>query len=76
VALLFFLFRLFHPIFYLGLLGVTFRLSFRTSKRQKNPASILNQEDLPANRLNKDTIFCYPTNMWPYVRASQPKKSG
>ncbi len=63
VALSFFLFLLFQPMFCLGLLSVTFRLSFRTSKRQKNISAVLNQEDLPTNRLNKDAIFCHPANM-------------
>jgi hypothetical protein len=56
------------PIFYLGLLSVTFRLSFRIKKRHKNLFAALNQEDLPASRLNKNAIFCHPTNMQPFAR--------
>ena len=66
VALSFFpflLFLLFQPIFYFGLPSVTFRLSFRTSKRHKNIFAVVNQEDLPANRFNKNAIFRHPMNM-------------
>ena len=68
MALSFFLFLLFQPVFCLALLSVTFRLGFRTSKRQKNIFAVVNQKDLPANRFNKDAIFCHPTNMEPLMR--------
>ena len=68
IAFSFFFILLFQTIFHFGLLSVTFRLSFRTSKRQKYLTAVVNQKDLPANRFNEDAILCHFTNMEPFVR--------
>jgi hypothetical protein len=47
---------------------VLLRSMSRNFSLQKNITAVPNEEDFPANRLNKDAFFCHLTDMEPFVR--------